>query len=475
MAGSRSEGALDVGLLCHGWHPDVGGVESHARDLARELGELGHRVHVLCLDTGEGREPYSVSTSEVEGVLVRRMAYRYHDHRALADLVENHRAQDVVLAWLAETPSDVVHVQHPTGFGMGALRCIHEIGSPLVATLHDYWPLCPRGQMLHADGTLTRAPEPARCAACLRETWPHLLPSAGGEARGPGGREIASDEDAAAARTAFALECLALPHVLLTPSRAARDVYARAGLDPARIEVCENGIDVDELRRETARLRAADRRPPERDGELRLGVLGTVLPSKGALELARALVAADAPGLVLEVHGHLPSYHGDASYVEELRRLAAREPRVRVHGPFAHDELPAILARLDGVAAPSRWEEVYGLTVREARAAGLPVLVSDAGDLPAVTAGGRAGLVVPRDDPDAWVLALRRFASDAAARAAWSACDAPVRGAREMALQVEDAYRRAIRSALAPRAGAAGAGRSGGLLRRLLGRWSGGR
>lgn len=436
------EPGLDVAFLCHGWSPDVGGVETHTEDLARELATRGHRVHVLCLDTTEGRDPYTTRTEEKGGVDVRRMAYRYQDHAALADIVYNGRANDVLLGWLAETPCDVVHVHHLTGFGMGALDAIHDVGQPLVMTLHDYWPLCPRGQLLRADGTLSEAPEPEACAACLQATWPALMPSSGGRPAGPEGEPVADDVAAAAARTAYALRSLEKPARLFTPSERAKAVYARAGVDAARIEVCANGIDVEGLREEVARLRAAS---PARN-EVRLGVLGTALPSKGVLELARALRGADAPGLTLEVHGNAPPYHGDSSYVDALRALATADERIRLHGPYDRDELPGILAGLDGVAAPSRWEEVFGLTVREARAAGLPVLVSDAGDLPRVAADGRAGIVVPRDDADAWVEALRRFAADAEARAAWGAFEEPLRASHEMMLQLEGAYVEVIRA-----------------------------
>src|SRR6185295_15153701 len=104
-----------------------------------------------------------------------------------------------------------------------------------------------------------------------------------------------------------------------------------------------------------------------------------------------------------------------------LEQLAARDARVRLRGPYAREELPRILAGLDGVAAPSLWPEPYGLTAREARAAGLPVLVSDAGDLAGVAEGGAAGIAVPARDRAAWIAALRRFASDAPARALWGA------------------------------------------------------
>jgi glycosyltransferase involved in cell wall biosynthesis len=422
-----------VGL---GWTPDIGGVESHTQDLAREFRARGHRLHALALDTRAGLEPYGVVTQTHDGVRVTRMAYRYHDHRALADLVSSPRAEEVVLAWARGERLDLVHVHHASGFGLGILPRLAHAGIPAVMTLHDYWPLCPRGQMLRTDGAVCAEASPARCTPCLARTWPHLLPSGGGEARRAGdGPPIRGDEEAVAARASYALACLGAAARLFTPSAATRAVFVAAGLDEQRLTVVENGVDVEELARATAALRA---RAAPRSG-LRLGVLGTVLPSKGALELARAVLAARVPDLTLEIHGALPSYHGDSSYVEALRALAAREPTIRVHGPFEHGMLAAILAELDGVAAPSRWNEVYGLTVREARAAGLPVLVSDAGALHEVVAQGAGGLVVPAEDAEAWVRALRRFA-DPTERARWAAHALRPRSARTMALELERAY-----------------------------------
>lgn len=427
---------LDVGFLCAGWPPDAGGVESHAEDLARALMTRGHRVHVLCLDTNPELVEFSNAESERAGVKIRRLAYAYGGHAALADVIQNLKAEDAIHAWLAETPCDVIHVQHPTGFGLGALRAISDVGVPMVMTLHDYWALCPRGQMLRSDGSLCDVPEPQACGACLLETWPHLMPTGSGQPRDASGSEVSTDAEAAQARTRQALEWLQLPTRLMAPSEAAKAVYLRAGVAPERIDVCENGIEVDGLAQAVRELRG-ERAAAE---PVRLGVLGSVQPSKGVLELARTFAAAQIENLELEIHGPLPSYHGDSSYVDQLKALASENERVRLMGAYKREDLASILARLDGVAAPSRWEEVFGLSVREARAAGLPVLVSDAGGLPSVAAGGAAGMVVPRDDDAAWRTALERFASDAKARAAWSQAESRPRGSHEMMLQIERTY-----------------------------------
>jgi len=432
---------LDIGFIAHGWFPDVGGVQSHMRDLARELRSRGHRLHALCLDTKEGFEPFSSRSEMIEGVELRRVAYRYHDHRSLADLVRNDSMERAAMNWVDVTPLDVVHVHHLTGFGLSVLGALRKKELPVAMTLHDYWPLCPRGQMLQPDGKVSEVADPETCAKCLLQTWPHLMPSVARDSDrclGPERQVVQSDVEAARLRTEYALRALKTAHRLFTPSAASRAVYVQAGISMEHIDVVENGIDVDELAMAVRRLRAV-REGEQPVDEVRLGILGTVLPSKGALELVHAFQAARVPDLTLEIHGDMPSYHGDTAYLDELERIAEQDPRIRIHGPYTHDRLPEILAGLDGVAAPSRWCEVFGLTVREARAAGLPVLVSDAGALAAVADGGRAGVVVAAEDHQGWIDALKRF-TDYRSRASWRKHKTMPRTSRDMMLQLELAY-----------------------------------
>ena len=256
--GARArERGLDIGLVALGFPPDVGGIETHLGQLAQEWLARGHRVHVLCLDTHSENTPYSAQDSVVDGVRVRRIAYRYHDHRALADLAVRQAADDALMAWLAEEPCDVVHVHHAGGFGAGALRAIHDMGRPLLLTLHDYWLLCPRGQMWRQDGVLCEQAQPATCGACLAATWPHLMPSGSGERRGPAGEPLRDDAAAAQARSEHALAMLALPQRVFTPSVAARAIFERAGVPAGRIQVLRNGVEVSALARHVARERAA--------------------------------------------------------------------------------------------------------------------------------------------------------------------------------------------------------------------------
>lgn len=444
--------SIHIGFVAQGWSPDIGGIESHTADLVRELQLLGHRVSALCLDYSTKAEPFGVTKEVVQGVEVTRMSYGYHDHDSLSKVVRNRDAEGVFDAWLDHAKPDLLHIHHLTGFGLGVLATAKARGVKQVMTLHDYWSLCPRGQMLRTDGVVCSGLDPALCGACLAKAFPHLMPSTGARSFGPydatdsHGRAMGeaeqlegSDEIVAARRTGYALQALAGVDLLATPSARTRDIYCAAGLPSERIVVVENGIDVEGLHDEVASLR----RDVQGDEFVRLGVIGSVLPSKGVLELAEVYAAlrsaGRAPNLILEIHGNMPPYHGDSSYVIRLQALAEKTEGLEIRGPFAHGGLAAILSRLDGVAAPSRWEEVFGLSVREARVAGLPVLVSDAGGLPEVASGG-AGLVLPREDRAAWREALLLFAGDAEQRRAWADCPAPVHTAKSMALAYEALY-----------------------------------
>lgn len=433
---SSSARKLDLGFVSMGFPPDVGGVETHLGGLCEALQRRGHRIHVLCLDASEGLAPYGVRDLQAGALSIRRIAYRYHDHRALADLSRRRAANDALMAWMAERPTDVIHVMHPGGFAAATFEAIRDMGRPCVATLHDYWMLCPRGQMLRADGVLCETPVAATCASCLASTWPHLMPSTGGERRDVAGERELDDVEAAAARTRHALAMLALPDLLLTPSDAARAVFERSGLPKGRIRVIANACAESGL----GAAVAARRRP--REGSLRcIGVLGSVQPSKGVVEFARAALRRADDRLRIEIHGPLVDYHGDRRHLAALECLAASDPRLLLMGSYSRAQLADVLSRLDAVAVPSRWNEVFGLSAREARAAGLPVLAAARGGL--LDLRDDAGVTwIEESDPDRWGPAIERWIDslgvDASARALSS--PARLRDAESLADELEAVY-----------------------------------
>ena len=397
-----------IGLIGAGWSPDVGGVETHTRLIAHELVRRGWRVEALALDGAREGTPYEACDTRVEGVGLRRIHYRYHDHRALADLVRRDAAERVVLEWVSQRNIDRVHIHHATGFGTSVIEALVRSGRRVFASLHDYWTLCPRGQMWSTSGDVCRRPEPETCGPCLASTWPYLMPSMDGEARSPRGDSLWDDVQAAQARTDFALQCLGFCEALIVPSAAAARIFAGAGVPFESLCVLPNAVESKSYGKAWS-----ERRPSRRESHDRIvfGVLGIVQPTKGVLEFARLILGSGDARLQLEVHGPRPAYHGDSSYVQELEALAARHDQIELFPAFEPRLLPDVLARLDALAVPSRWQEVFGLSAREARAAGLPVLASRRGGLLELESDPGVRLVAGDGDVD-WGRALQDFVAD---------------------------------------------------------------
>jgi len=380
-----------IGLVTARWWPEVGGVETHARQLASWLAARGVRVEVLCMDADPERAAFETHDERDGAVSVRRVAYRYQDHETLADLGKNEQMEAAALQWAEEVKVDLLHIHHLTGWGHGLMTTLASC-APIVLTLHDYWTICPRGQLWTAEDEVCRGPSPERCAPCLRATWPHLFNEG----------EDASEQVSALSRCAA--EAFGAASVLLAPSTPAMQTLEAAGVPAERLRAFSLGVECSGLAEEVDRLRDA---APMREERV-IGVLGAVQPTKGVLELARAVVESELPGLRLRVHGPRSPFHGDSSYVEALETLAAESPVVELCGSYSPEQLPEVLASLDAVAAPALWEEGFGLSVREASAVGLPVLVSDAGGLPELVGrDGAVGVIARRSDPDGLIDALR--------------------------------------------------------------------
>ena len=90
---------------------------------------------------------------------------------------------------------------------------------------------------------------------------------------------------------------------------------------------------------------------------------------------------------------------------DRITRFAPRPNRLR-------DKLPGILNQLDVLLIPSVWHETFSFVTREAVLAGLPVIASRMGGIPAAIDDGVNGLLLPPEDVDAWVGAMQRVVED---------------------------------------------------------------
>ncbi len=384
--------ALDILLVAHGLPPEsVGGVEQHVDGLARALVAAGHRVDVYARTGRAGAQGTRVEEGGAP-YRITRVVFRYEGLDSLASLYRVPLLDAAFADFLRGRRFDVAHLHHLTGMSAGLADELAGARIPTVLTLHDYWLICPRGQMWHRRGERCAQVEPARCADCLAPTFGAWLP--------PGQRG-----DIVALQHAEARRWLRLVDRLVAPSARVLPPYLALGVERDRVRVVENGVDTDALH---------DLPPaaPRAGQPLRVGYLGTLIPSKGLDVLVSALQQL-APGTAtLDVFGNAVPYHGDDGFLTRVFARLRPGDAVRYHGPYHAGELPRILTQVDVVAAPALWNEAFGLTVREALAAGRPVIVSRVGALQDAIDDGVEGLVVEPGDAPALARALARLAGE---------------------------------------------------------------
>ncbi len=154
--------------------------------------------------------------------------------------------------------------------------------------------------------------------------------------------------------------------------------------------------------------------------------LGHLEPRKN-LDVVISALALDASLPALDLWG-APKGEEAERLADSARRLGV-SARVHFRGPYADDQLAAILARCAAAVIPSKLEG-FGIGVLEAQRARAPLAIADAGALPEV-----AGDEVPRfapDDAEACAAAIRRAlaatpaeldrAAARAARHTWDRC-----------------------------------------------------
>jgi len=197
--------------------------------------------------------------------------------------------------------------------------------------------------------------------------------------------------------------------VLVVGTLAAESMRTR-GVDPGRISVVANTVDVprfgreaDELASRRDVLRADVGLAPEDVAVLSVARLAA---EKGLDTLVRAVASAGDPRLVLLLAGSGPERERLASLAAELGVrlvLLPEAPWERIVERYVLADVFALLSR----------HEPWGVVVNEAAACGLPLVLSDrVGAAFDLLHDGRNGVLVPVDDVAAAAAAIRGLAAD---------------------------------------------------------------
>ncbi len=338
--------------------------------VARELRRRGHEVVVYAGYLDETREPLSTwEETDPEGLRVRWVVTT--PWTAWNDPLnsDNPGVTEDFSAWLETERPDVVHVHSLQTLGGGIVPAAKSAGAAVVVTMHDFWWVCARQFLV--DREVRPCSLVVDCGSC----------------------ECAVDSRWLAARDDRLRHQLESADVILAPSASAARVLVANGVDERRVRVDENG------------LTGPAGGPPARahvetGGPVRFLFTGGADPMKGLPVLLEAVRSLPQDGTwTLDLYG-----------VEAVRRALPKG--VTLHPPYAPGEVEGILSSHDVLLLPSVARETHSLVTREALAAGLAVVCSDAPGPEEAVQHGVNGFVVPAGEPRPLATAIARLARD---------------------------------------------------------------
>jgi glycosyltransferase involved in cell wall biosynthesis len=362
-AARRGGRPLRVLYVAHN-HPTLhpGGAEAYALELYEAMRELPGVEPVLLARIGSNvarRRAAHPGTpfSSVNGDPSQYFVFTETEHFDFFTLTSRDKAlysRHLTDFLLAHRP-DVVHLQHTHFIGLDLLSQIRRVlpTAAIVYTLHEFLPICHRdGQMLRSfSDELCSEASPRRCHEC----FPQI------------------SEQSFFLRERFVKGHFANVDRFVAPSAQLMEKYLQWGIEPERIEVEEYG------RRPPAMRAPAPRasKPPAN-----IGFFGQLSHFKGGGLMLEAMSMLDEKTRAhLWLHGANLELQTQEFQDEFAAKLEPLRGRVTFRGPYAHDELPKLMADLHWVVVPSIWWENSPLVIQEASFHRRPIICSDVGGM----------------------------------------------------------------------------------------------
>lgn len=203
-----------------------------------------------------------------------------------------------------------------------------------------------------------------------------------------------------------------LAHRFIVISNFMRDNFIARGIDPARIQILYNPLDLDYFKPNPALRKSSRENFGFAEDEVVIGFIGAMHPDKGMLPLC------DAINQAMEQMPNLKAiWVGDGLAVEELNAKIQKSGFASRHiwHTWTKDVRP-YYAAIDMLTVPTIGRETFGRVSIEAQASGVPVLCSNNGGLPETFLPDVTGKLIPAGDVEAWRNAILDIAGNGSLR-----------------------------------------------------------
>jgi glycosyltransferase involved in cell wall biosynthesis len=469
-------------LTVHKFFPDHrAGTEVLTLKVAQELNARGYKTLVVTADppdqdarhsSGEDFSDFTYEGVDVhvvrEPLRLRGYTFRHEfDH----PLIGAHFREII-----AKFKPDLVHIFHAQNLSSEIVKQAKDADLPVVASLTDFWFVCPVVQLKRPDGQLCRGPKnlATNCLTCytpelfppiseISEAIERKLPAVGrilaklptilrnATLGAASNTYIASKLPSAVAATmqrpAHLRQSANAIDAIMVPTKLMQDIFVENGIQPERIMKVPFGLDTEPLE---------PYRTKTQSEQIRVGFIGTIFEHKG-LDLLISAFHRLSPttNAILKIYGDPEQFPEYGKKMQSLAASGQNAAKIEFLGTFPNTRLGEVLQNLDVLVVPSRWYENTPLVIQSAFATGTPVMATDLGGMSELVNHDVNGLLFQVNDIESLRCQLVRIIEDKDLLPVLRKNIGPERTVRQMVDDIEAVYERVLNRRDAKPAGGA--------------------
>lgn len=383
--------------IVHSFVPyTMAGTEVYSYNLVKEQAGC-HKVFVFFRINNPNEREYSLIHKSFDGLETYAINHTFRSCNSFKETYRDTIIDSKFLCVLDEVKPDIVHIHHLMFLSCGIVEEVKKRGIPVIYTLHDYWLICHRGQLVKDNLTICQGNSAIECRNCLKyllsirrhsmyiySIFKKRIPPCLLDLLKKIHLFLASPEEGAlsARQEAIRGACSNID-LFLAPSDFMKNKFIEYGLPADKILHSPYGLDHKNI---TGSIK-------QKSSVFRFGFLGTLLPMKGLDVLISAFKGIKHENIELSIYGKLFSYSGFESYPRELKKSIYNDKRIKLKGGYNNKDIGIILSNIDALIVPSIWPENSPLVIQEAFLSKTPVIASRIGGIPELISDGVSGLL----------------------------------------------------------------------------------
>ena len=222
-------------IISFAWsQKDKGGLGQHVLELTQELSKNAYQVTVFCIDTRAGKKPYQTTSWQQGPIEIIETTYCHHDVHTLHDMQAPHVITKLIKEKTQQIKPDIIHIHHCLYVGFQLFKELASI-APIIHTLHDYYAITPRGQILDKNHRGVKVLQQDEWVRQVQTTWPEL--SKNSQIIHAQASKQQSHDSASLAHYLmrqwidFNASCLKQCSSLICPSSAAAEIFHSSSID----------------------------------------------------------------------------------------------------------------------------------------------------------------------------------------------------------------------------------------------------